>query len=115
MDIAAGGVAVGAARRKAVVAATIGNFVEWYGSIAYGYFATVIAVQVFPSEDPLARLLVTVAVFGVSFAPIFSYLLQRTGNPTSPTFCVLGAGIISVLAALTIAETPADRCGTFEA
>ncbi len=32
-----------ATRRKAVVAATIGNFVEWYDFIIYGYFATVIA------------------------------------------------------------------------
>ena len=33
------------------------------------------------------------------------YLLQRTGNPVSPAFYILGAGIISVLAALTITET----------
>ena len=36
---------------------------------------------------------------------IFTYLLQRTGNPTAPAFYILGAGIISMLAALTIAET----------
>ncbi len=48
---------------------------------------------------------VSVSVFG-GFSPlIFTYLLQRTGNPVSPAFYVLGAGIISVPAALTIAET----------
>jgi len=48
---------------------------------------------------------VSVSVFG-GFAPlIFTYLLQRTGNPVSPAFYILGAGIISVLAALTITET----------
>ena len=48
---------------------------------------------------------VSVSIFG-GFAPlIFTYLLQRTGNPTAPAFYILGAGIISVLAALTIAET----------
>ncbi len=42
--MAAGGPAVGeATRRKAVIVATIGNFVEWYDFIIYGYFATVIA------------------------------------------------------------------------
>lgn len=56
-----------ATRRKAVVAATIGNFVEWYDFIIYGYFATVIAAQFFPSEEPLAGILATFAVFGVSF------------------------------------------------
>jgi MFS transporter, MHS family, proline/betaine transporter len=48
---------------------------------------------------------VSVSIFG-GFAPlIFTYLLQRTGNPAAPAFYILGAGIISVLAALTIAET----------
>ncbi len=66
--MAAGRIPVDAAtRRKAVVAATIGNFVEWYDFIIYGYFATVIAAQFFPSEDPLAGILATFAVFGVSF------------------------------------------------
>lgn len=37
-----------AARKKAVEAATIGNFVEWYDFIVYGYFATVIGAQFFP-------------------------------------------------------------------
>ena len=36
---------------------------------------------------------------------IFTYLLQRTGNPTAPAFYILGAGILSVLATITIAET----------
>jgi hypothetical protein len=53
-----GGPAVdAAARRKAVVAATIGNFVEWYDFIVYGYFATVIGAQFFPSDDPLASIM----------------------------------------------------------
>ncbi len=56
-----------AARRKAVVAATIGNFVEWYDFIVYGYFATVIGAQFFPSDDPLASIMSAFAVFGVSF------------------------------------------------
>ena len=36
---------------------------------------------------------------------IFTYLLQRVGNPIAPAFYILGAGIISILAAITIAET----------
>jgi MHS family proline/betaine transporter-like MFS transporter len=48
---------------------------------------------------------VSVSIFG-GFAPlIFTYLLQQTGNPISPAFYILAAGIISVVAALTIAET----------
>jgi MFS transporter, MHS family, proline/betaine transporter len=106
MGIAAVGIPVDAAtRRKAVVAATIGNFVGWYDFIIYGYFATVIAAQFFPYEDPLAGVLATFAVFGGVAPLIFTYLLQRVGNPIAPAFYILGAGIISVLAAITIAET----------
>jgi MHS family proline/betaine transporter-like MFS transporter len=48
---------------------------------------------------------VSVSIFG-GFAPlIFTYQLQSTGNPIASAFYILGAGIISVLAALTIAET----------
>ena len=54
-------------RKKAIIAATIGNFVEWYDFTVFGYFATVIAAQFFPSGDPLAALLNTFAIFGVSF------------------------------------------------
>ena len=54
-------------RKIAVVAATIGNFVEWYDFIVYGYFAAVIGALFFPSSDPLASIAATFAVFGVSF------------------------------------------------
>ena len=36
---------------------------------------------------------------------VFTFLLQRTGNPISPAFYIVGAAIISTLAALTVAET----------
>jgi MFS transporter, MHS family, proline/betaine transporter len=59
---------VGAAtRKKAVAAAVIGNFVEWYDFAVYGYFATVIATLFFPSENRFVSLLSTFAVFGVAF------------------------------------------------
>ena len=57
------GSAVGATtRKKAVVAAVIGNFVEWYDFVIYACFATLF----FPSEDRF-----------VSPLPLFG--LQRAG------------------------------------
>lgn len=41
-----------AAPRKAVVAATIGNFVERYDFIVYGYFATVTPGGPSPRKTP---------------------------------------------------------------
>ncbi len=71
-----------AARRKAVVAATIGNFVEWYDFIVYGYFATVIGAQFFPSDDPLASIMSAFAVFGVSFVvrPLGALVVDSYGD-----------------------------------
>ena len=72
----------GETRKKAIVAATIGNFVEWYDFTVFGYFATVIAAQFFPSGDPLAALLNTFAIFGVSFVvrPIGALVVGSYGD-----------------------------------
>jgi hypothetical protein len=36
---------------RAIVAACIGNFLEWYEFVLYGYFAAVFAALFFPQED----------------------------------------------------------------
>lgn len=54
--------------RKVIVAAGIGNFVEWFDFAVYGFLATTIALQFFPSSDTSAALLKTFAVFAVAFA-----------------------------------------------
>ena len=53
--------------RKAAVAAFIGNVVEWFDYASYGFLAVIIAAVFFPPEDPAAGLLMTFAVFGISF------------------------------------------------
>lgn len=53
--------------RKAAIASFIGNFVEWFDYASYGYLATIIAAVFFPPEDPQAGLLMTFAVFAISF------------------------------------------------
>lgn len=63
--------AADAARRKqarrAVIAASIGNALEWFDMIAYGTFALVIAKLYFPSASESSSLLLALATFGVSF------------------------------------------------
>ena len=53
-------------RRRAVVAACIGNFIEYYDFVIYGYFASVIARIFFPTGDETVSLLLTFAAFAVS-------------------------------------------------
>jgi len=45
------------ARRRALLAGSIGNFVEWYDFALYGAFATVVAASFFPEADPVSGLL----------------------------------------------------------
>jgi MHS family proline/betaine transporter-like MFS transporter len=48
-----------------VAAAIIGNMLELYDFVVYGFFATALAF--FPAGDEVTSLLLTVATFGVGF------------------------------------------------
>lgn len=52
---------------KKIIAGTIGNILEWYDFLIYGFFATVIAKQFFPADDEYSSLLISLATFGVGF------------------------------------------------
>jgi MHS family proline/betaine transporter-like MFS transporter len=68
--------------RRAVVAATFGNVLEWYDFSVYAFFAATIGRQFFPSDDPTASLLATFAVFGIGFVmrPLGGILIGRMGD-----------------------------------
>src|SRR3954451_13256449 len=53
--------------RKAVTGASIGNAVEWFDFAIYGFLATFIAANFFPSDDDTAALLKTFAIFAAAF------------------------------------------------
>jgi MHS family proline/betaine transporter-like MFS transporter len=51
-----------------IVAATIGNVLEWFDFLVYGFFAVTIAKVFFPANDPTVSLLVTFGAFGLAYA-----------------------------------------------
>jgi MFS family permease len=53
--------------RNVVLAATVGNVLEWFDFLVYGYFAVVIAEVFFPAGNPTVSLLVTFGAFGLSY------------------------------------------------
>ena len=81
--------------RRVIVAAGIGNFVEWFDFAVYGFLATTIAQQFFPSGDASAALLKTFAVFAVAFAfrPLggifFGMLGDRIGRKRTLAMTIL--------------------------
>jgi MHS family proline/betaine transporter-like MFS transporter len=50
-----------------IVAATIGNVLEWFDFLVYGFFAVTIAEVFFPTHDPTVSLLITFGTFGLSY------------------------------------------------
>jgi MHS family proline/betaine transporter-like MFS transporter len=81
--------------RKVILAASIGNFVEWFDFAVYGFLATIIAEQFFPSGDAKAALLKTFAVFAVAFAfrplggIVFGMVGDRIGRKKTLAFTIL--------------------------
>jgi MHS family proline/betaine transporter-like MFS transporter len=60
--------APGQARRwRAVVAASIGNALEWFDFVVYGFFAVTMARLFFPTGNETVSLLLAFATFGVTF------------------------------------------------
>ncbi|WP_037067846.1 MFS transporter [Pseudonocardia acaciae] len=92
--------------RAAVVAAAIGNFIEWYDFVLYGYFATIIATRYFPAGDPAAALLLTFALFGISFVVrplggvLFGYLGDRHGRRMTLSVIIIMISVATALVAV---------------
>ncbi|MQY23123.1 MFS transporter [Nocardia macrotermitis] len=68
--------------RRAALAATAGTAVEYYEFGVYGYLAVIIGPRFFPSDNPTASLLSTLAVFGSAFLmrPLGGIVLGRLGD-----------------------------------
>ena len=58
-----------------VAAAVIGNALEWYDFVIFGFLTVVISRLFFPADSQYASLLLTWATFGV--AVLFPYNLDR--------------------------------------
>jgi MFS transporter, MHS family, proline/betaine transporter len=71
-----------ASARRAVGAAVIGNVLEWYDFVVYGYLASIIATKFFPTESETASLLAVFAAFGVGFVfrPLGAIAIGRIGD-----------------------------------
>jgi MHS family proline/betaine transporter-like MFS transporter len=53
--------------RRMIVAATIGNVLEWFDFVVYGFFAVTIAEVFFPAGSPTVSLLITFGAFGLAY------------------------------------------------
>jgi MFS transporter, MHS family, proline/betaine transporter len=89
------------ARRRALLAGSVGNLVEWYDFALYGAFATIIAATFFPEADPSSGLLAAFAVFGVAFlarpagALLFAHYGDRLGRRRALAASILLMAVVT--------------------
>ncbi|MFI9616390.1 MFS transporter [Streptomyces sp. NPDC052023] len=100
--------------RRALVAGSVGNLIEWYEFGVYGYFATVIAARFFTPEggSEAEALVKTYASFALAFffrpvgAALFGRLGDRIGRrPVLILVIVLMTGATTLIGALPTYET----------
>lgn len=68
--------------KKAVIAASIGNALEWYDFSVYALFAVYIGQNFFHNEDPTVQLMASFLAFGLGFVvrPLGALMLGRTAT-----------------------------------
>jgi MHS family proline/betaine transporter-like MFS transporter len=92
---------------KLIVAASLGNALEFYEILVYGYFAVIISKVFFPASDPAVSILITLGSFGVSFLsrPIGALFLgdygDRRGRKKALTLSIvlmtIGTGLMTIM------------------
>ena len=106
---------------RQLLAASVGNAVEWYDWYAYVFLATYLADQVFPegADNSLVPLLSTFAVFAVGFfmRPVGGLLMgavaDRRGRRTALTVTILMMGVSSLLVAVVPTYAAVGLLGPF--
>src|SRR3989337_909497 len=67
---------------KVITASSVGTLIEWYDFYIFGSLSTIIAAKFFPSENPTAALLSTLATFAAGFIvrPFGALVFGRIGD-----------------------------------
>src|SRR5579863_6663453 len=93
--------------RKVIVAATIGNVLEWFDFVVYGFLAVTISEVFFPAGNPTVSLLVTFGAFGLAYLvrPLGAILIgtytDRHGRKAGLTLSIALMTVGTTLMAIT--------------
>jgi len=85
--------------RRVIVAASVGNVIEWYDFYIFGSLATVLSVKFFEQSHPVAALLSTIALFTAGFlirplgAFLFGWMGDRVGRKYTFLITLSGMGL----------------------
>src|SRR5256714_1450445 len=85
--------------RTVIVAASVGNVIEWYDFYIFGSLAAVLSVKFFEKSHPVAALLSTIALFTAGFlirplgAFLFGWMGDRIGRKYTFLVTLSGMGL----------------------
>src|SRR5512143_2378053 len=85
--------------RRVVVAAAVGNIIEWYDFYIFGSLAAILSVKFFDKTHPVAALLSTIALFTAGFlirplgAFLFGWMGDRIGRKYTFLVTLTGMGV----------------------
>ncbi|MGY4405543.1 MFS transporter [Bradyrhizobium sp. USDA 3315] len=85
--------------RRVIVAASVGNIIEWYDFYIFGSLAAVLSVKFFEQSNPVAALLSTIALFTAGFlirplgAFLFGWMGDRVGRKYTFLITLSGMGL----------------------
>src|SRR5216684_2926050 len=85
--------------RRVIVAASVGNVIEWYDFYIFGSLAAVLSVKFFEQSHPVAALLSTIALFTAGFlirplgAFLFGWMGDRVGRKYTFLITLSGMGL----------------------
>jgi MFS family permease len=99
---------------KVITASSVGTMIEWYDFYIFGSLAAIISTQFFPSGNPTAAFLKTLATFAVGFAvrPFGALVFGRIGDLTGRKFAFLATLLIMGGSTAAIGFLPGhDRIG----
>ncbi len=85
--------------RRVIIAASVGNVIEWYDFYIFGSLAAILSVKFFEKSHPVAALLSTVALFTAGFlirplgAFLFGWMGDRIGRKYTFLVTLSGMGL----------------------
>jgi MFS family permease len=85
--------------RRVIIAASVGNIIEWYDFYIFGSLAAVLSFKFFEQSHPVAALLSTIALFTAGFlirplgAFLFGWMGDRVGRKYTFLITLSGMGL----------------------
>jgi MFS transporter, MHS family, proline/betaine transporter len=94
--------------RRIVFSSSVGNALEWFDFLVYGYFAALIAKAFFPSNDEWLSTMLAIGTFGISFLmrPLGAIVLGIYGDRKGRKAALTLAILLMMIGTLTMAVMP---------